>query len=71
MLVPEAVFHMIQTPEEMQKAQTYHYLRQAFHGCKAAHEHEMKLHGASVLWAKIKRAETILEEALALENQPC
>ena len=66
----ERQFNMIKTPEEIEISQTYHYLRQAFHGCKAAHEHEMKLHGASALWAKIKRAETILEEALALENQP-
>ena len=62
--------NMIILPEEIEILQTYHYLRQAFHGCRAAHEHEMKLHGASALWAKIKRAETILEEALALENQP-
>jgi len=62
--------HLIQTPQDMEKSMPYHFVAVARQNCTAAASHEMKLNGASVLWAKIKRAETILEEALALEDQP-
>jgi hypothetical protein len=61
---------LIETPEDIEKSVPYHYVAAARQNCTAAASHEMKLNGASVLWAKIKRAETILEEALALEDQP-
>jgi len=62
--------HLIEMPEDLEKSRPYHFVAAARQNCTAAASDEMKLNGASVLWAKIKRAETILEEALALENQP-
>lgn len=66
----EHEFHMNERAQDMEKSMPKLLVHDALQKCKIAANHEMKLHGANALWAKIKRAETILDEALTLAMQP-
>jgi hypothetical protein len=69
-MASEHEWHMNERAQDLQKSMPKLLVNEARSKCGIAANHEMKLNGASVLWAKIKRAEAILEEALTLEDQP-